>query len=499
MLEGAGLADSRVRAGRSPSARDRPRRPAMRGRWHRRARRETGAASRRERAGSRQPGNSTYSKRVAPYAPAPGPRSGGHDFAASARSFRSRATWGDPPGTGALAGRPPIAQRARVAKRLVVGRTQAARRPATFRGRSVRAVNARYGGSWDRILYLAARRPVLPIDDDALKVLRMTGSREPKGLCLRRPIWRVALATAVLATSALATSTTQERRGGAAPPSHNARVPAWTQSGQASWYGSLYHGRLTASGEAFDMGAMTAAHKSLPFGTWVEVENLSNRKTVRVRINDRGPSSEHRVIDLAKAAAGQLEFVEFGVVRVRVTVVPAPGELSDGGPNPQPESVPESDREAADALWARGTRAPTDTGPSSRPKGYERWSAIAAAGVLALSGPSARPGDKNPAAGRSCEAMPNGVDAPVTDDAGPTIPLAGPSRPVSAGSQAMAAMADGNGRAVLDTLQRPGVPPPQRTGFSDARGNRKWRPAALRAVRPGRILGAARDSVTPPY
>jgi len=88
--------------------------------------------------------------------------------------------------------------------------------------------------------------------------------------------------------------------------------------GLASWYGDRFHGRRTASGESFDMRDLTAAHKTLPFGTSVRVRNLDNGREVVVRINDRGPFSESRVIDLSHAAASALGMVRRGVVKVQV-------------------------------------------------------------------------------------------------------------------------------------------------------------------------------------
>jgi len=78
------------------------------------------------------------------------------------------------------------------------------------------------------------------------------------------------------------------------------------ETGIASWYGGRFHGRKTASGEAFDMNALTAAHRKLPFGSWVRVRNLVNGRSVDVRINDRGPYIKQRVIDLSRAAAQAL-------------------------------------------------------------------------------------------------------------------------------------------------------------------------------------------------
>ena len=105
-----------------------------------------------------------------------------------------------------------------------------------------------------------------------------------------------------------------------------APVFGFSESGQASWYGGKFHGRTTASGETFDTNALTAAHKTLPFGTVVEVTNLDNGKAVTVRINDRGPFVEGRIIDLSRAAAEKLDMVGTGVARVEIHLVENPGE-----------------------------------------------------------------------------------------------------------------------------------------------------------------------------
>lgn len=94
------------------------------------------------------------------------------------------------------------------------------------------------------------------------------------------------------------------------------------QCGKASWY-SL--GGTTASGEPADPDGLTAAHRTLPFGTLVEVTNLSNGRSVTVRINDRGPFAKGRVIDVTRAAAKELGFIRKGVTRVKVTGEGAPG------------------------------------------------------------------------------------------------------------------------------------------------------------------------------
>jgi rare lipoprotein A len=100
-----------------------------------------------------------------------------------------------------------------------------------------------------------------------------------------------------------------------------ATASGYDKVGKASWYGKRYHGRTTASGERFDMNALTAAHRRLPFGTLVRVTNLSNRRSLVVRINDRGPYARGRIIDLSRRAASLLGFRNMGVARVRVQAV----------------------------------------------------------------------------------------------------------------------------------------------------------------------------------
>ncbi|WP_439859645.1 septal ring lytic transglycosylase RlpA family protein [Pseudomonas sp. MBLB4136] len=92
----------------------------------------------------------------------------------------------------------------------------------------------------------------------------------------------------------------------------------YSAEGKASYYGARHHGKKTASGERFDQHALTAAHRSLPFGSRVRVTNLRNDKTVVVRINDRGPYARGRIIDLSKKAAERLDMLRAGVVPVRV-------------------------------------------------------------------------------------------------------------------------------------------------------------------------------------
>jgi rare lipoprotein A (peptidoglycan hydrolase) len=92
-------------------------------------------------------------------------------------------------------------------------------------------------------------------------------------------------------------------------------------NGKASWYGPRFHGKKTASGEIYDQGKLTAAHKTLPLGTKARITNLDNGTTVEVEINDRGPFIDGRIIDLSRAAAGALGFVELGLAPVQVEVI----------------------------------------------------------------------------------------------------------------------------------------------------------------------------------
>lgn len=102
-----------------------------------------------------------------------------------------------------------------------------------------------------------------------------------------------------------------------------ARIGA-SEEGVASWYGEPYHGRRAANGEVYDMRAMTAAHPSLPFETWVSVRNLDNRRSTQVRITDRGPFVKGRIVDLSRAAAEEIDLVRLGIAKVKLTVIDPP-------------------------------------------------------------------------------------------------------------------------------------------------------------------------------
>ena len=97
-----------------------------------------------------------------------------------------------------------------------------------------------------------------------------------------------------------------------------------TYIGYASYYADEFHGRLTASGEVFDMNELTAAHRTLPFGTICRVTNLKNEKSVVVRINDRGPFVENRILDLSRAAAKAIGAISSGVVQIKLEIISKP-------------------------------------------------------------------------------------------------------------------------------------------------------------------------------
>jgi rare lipoprotein A len=115
-----------------------------------------------------------------------------------------------------------------------------------------------------------------------------------------------------------------------ATPKIEARV-GQTEEGIASWYGHPYHGRQAADGEIYDMEKLVAAHRTLPFHTWVRVHNLDNSKSVDVEIIDRGPFIDGRIIDLSHRAAQEVALIGPGTAKVRIEIIEAP---------PGPVSVP---------------------------------------------------------------------------------------------------------------------------------------------------------------
>ncbi len=120
-------------------------------------------------------------------------------------------------------------------------------------------------------------------------------------------------------------------------------VPGATQSGVASWYGPGFHGRQTANGEIYDQYGLTAAHRTLPLGTWVRVTDVASERAVVVRVNDRGPYVDDRVIDLSLAAAQRIDLVRAGIAPVRIEVLAGPTRqpsLAIAAPPPVAASAP---------------------------------------------------------------------------------------------------------------------------------------------------------------
>jgi len=134
----------------------------------------------------------------------------------------------------------------------------------------------------------------------------------------------------------------------------------YVEMGIASWYGYPYDGRATASGEIYDMEKPTAAHRTLPFNTWVRVENLSNHRKVDVKVNDRGPFVDGRIIDLSRAAARRIEMLGPGTAKVRITSIHAPKQEQSAPPVPSPP-----EREEPPKPPSRPTPFPTPASTST--------------------------------------------------------------------------------------------------------------------------------------
>ena len=142
------------------------------------------------------------------------------------------------------------------------------------------------------------------------------------------------------------------------PPEVTPVDEGWTEKGIASWYGEPYHGRRTASGEVYDMHRMTAAHKTLPFGSIVKVDRRDTGADVKVRINDRGPFIEGRIIDLSYAAAKKIGLDHDGVAPVKINVV----GREEIQPVPAPMTTP---GESQGCFWVQ-VAAFSDRGRASR-------------------------------------------------------------------------------------------------------------------------------------
>jgi rare lipoprotein A len=139
-----------------------------------------------------------------------------------------------------------------------------------------------------------------------------------------RTLFALVLVMAALSGCAHKKRAGKARHPSAPRPAVSVPQPGYTETGVASWYGHPYHGRQAANGEIYDMETMVAAHRTLPFDTWVRVHNLLNGKEVEVRIIDRGPFVNGRIIDLSHAAAKVIELIGPGTAQVEVQVIRPP-------------------------------------------------------------------------------------------------------------------------------------------------------------------------------
>jgi rare lipoprotein A len=145
----------------------------------------------------------------------------------------------------------------------------------------------------------------------------------------------MAVSLAILLGAAPGNSQTPESDQGTPGQTQETLKPTPTrkfQVGKASWYGRIFQHKKTASGEPYDMNNLTAAHRTLPLGSWVKVTNLKNDRFVVVRINDRGPVTRNRIIDLSYGAAKMLGIGTAGISSVRLDIVETPTVAQNMGP-----------------------------------------------------------------------------------------------------------------------------------------------------------------------
>ena len=139
-------------------------------------------------------------------------------------------------------------------------------------------------------------------------------------------------------------------------------INAYEETGLASWYGPNFHGKKTASGEIFNTFNYTAAHRTLPFGTYVKVTSIENGKEVIVRINDRGPSIESRIIDLSKVAASKLGFVDQGLMNVKLSIyTPNESDSTINEPNENNSTIDENNSSVMEDIIGKSTKMKIDT------------------------------------------------------------------------------------------------------------------------------------------
>ena len=214
--------------------------------------------------------------------------------------------------------------------------------------------------------------------------------------------------------------------GSTAPAVPAPIAPGYEETGDASWYGHPYHGRKAASGETYDMNQMTAAHRTLPFGTRIRVESLVDGSAVEVRINDRGPfKDDKRILDLSYAAAKLLGVVGPGVIPIKLRVVSVPGMPSaSAGSVATPLTPPPPRPSAPAASPVPATMPPTGVAAISPPATPVSSAPAAASAPSAPSAPASAPA-----------AAPLATPAPSTPPIASAAPVAGQT-PISPSVQA---------------------------------------------------------------
>lgn len=193
--------------------------------------------------------------------------------------------------------------------------------------------------------FRGARPRIRPTENQTFRVSSV--------LNIPRCLGALALAPLLLPAAFLSSGCAKKAK----PPAAMSPRVGSAETGIASWYGYPYHGRRAANGEIYDMERLTAAHRTLPFETFVEVLNLTNRKTVTVRITDRGPFIEGRIIDLSRAAANAIDLIGPGIAQVRITVVAPPPEAAQRAANFAVQVGAFRDRERAERLRAEYERS----------------------------------------------------------------------------------------------------------------------------------------------
>ena len=182
-----------------------------------------------------------------------------------------------------------------------------------------------YGNKWPR------KRPFFSLFL-LLSIFAIAGCAGRRPVVSNAPTTPVPTPSATEKEAKRSTSNPAEPKPASATPksrSADSNSPGiYVEEGNASWYGAPFHGRKASNGETYDMNKMTAAHRTLPFDSMVRVTNLNNGKTATVRITDRGPFVDNRIIDLSFAAAKAIESVGAGVVPVRIEVISGPDPYS---------------------------------------------------------------------------------------------------------------------------------------------------------------------------